>query len=94
MRCPPTTSAVADEASEQADAEATVADVFTPDGDVQDESAAEPQPTAENGVVVEAEGVSPEVADAAAAEVNAAEVTDGATAGDDAPGGETQPDPK
>ncbi len=85
---------IADEASDQADAEATVTEVFTPDGEVQDESTTDPEPTAENGVVVADEGLSPEVADAAAAEVNAAEVTDGATAGDAAPGGESEPDPK
>ncbi len=91
---PVDTTAVADEASDQADAEATVTDVFSPADEVQDESTTEEQPTAENGVVVEADGVSPEVADAAAAEVNAAEVSDGATAGDAAPGGESQPDPR
>ncbi|SDN63243.1 LSU ribosomal protein L17P [Klenkia soli] len=85
---------IADEAGDQADAEGTVTDVFTPDDDVQDENVTDEQPTAENGVVVEADGVSPEVADAAAAEVNAAENSDAATAGDDAPGGESQPDPK
>ncbi|SCX47025.1 LSU ribosomal protein L17P [Klenkia marina] len=66
----------------------------TPDDEVQDENVTEEQPTAENGVVVEADGVSPEVADAAAAEVNAAETGDAASAGVDAPGGESQPDPK
>jgi large subunit ribosomal protein L17 len=66
----------------------------TPDDEVQDENVTDEQPTAENGVVVEADGVSPEVADAAAAEVNAAETGDAASAGVDAPGGESQPDPK
>ncbi|WP_432277337.1 50S ribosomal protein L17 [Klenkia sesuvii] len=84
---------VADEASDQADAEATATEVFTPDGEVQDESTTEAEPAAENGVVVADEELSPEVAEAAAAEVNAAEVTDAATAGDDAPGGESEPDP-
>lgn len=53
-----------------------------------------PEPTAENGVVVEGDNVSPELADAAAAELNAAESSDAASAGDDAPGGESAPDPK
>jgi large subunit ribosomal protein L17 len=82
------------ETDDQAAAEATVTDVYNPDDEVQDENVTDEQPTAENGVVVEADGVSPEVADAAAAEVNAAENADAATAGDDAPGGESQPDPK
>ena len=52
------------------------------------------EPTAENGVVVEGDNVSPELADAAAAEINAAEGSDAASAGVDAPGGEAAPDPK
>ena len=52
------------------------------------------EPTAENGVVVEGDNVSPELADAAAAEINAAEGSDAASAGVDAPGGESAPDPK
>jgi large subunit ribosomal protein L17 len=58
------------------------------DGDVDRE------PTAQNTVVVDDPALSPELADAAAAEVNAAEVTDAATAGVDAPGGDAEPDPK
>ncbi|KQS73516.1 50S ribosomal protein L17 [Modestobacter sp. Leaf380] len=85
---------IADEASDQADAEATTTEVFTPDGEVQDENTTDAQPTAENGVVVADDALSPEVAEAAAAEVNAAEVGDAATTGDAAPGGESQPDPK
>ena len=52
------------------------------------------QPTAENGVVVDGDNVSPELADAAAAEVNAAEQGDAATASLHAPGGESAPDPR
>ena len=52
------------------------------------------EPTAENGVVVEGDNVSPELADAAAADINAAEGSDAASAGVDAPGGESAPDPK
>jgi large subunit ribosomal protein L17 len=52
------------------------------------------EPTAEGGVVVEGDNVSPDVADAAAAEINAAESSDAASAGDDAPGGEAAADPK
>ncbi|MCW2582586.1 MAG: ribosomal protein [Klenkia sp.] len=89
-----TSEEIADEASDQADAEQAVTDVYSPDDEVQDENTTDEQPTAENGVVVEAEGVSPDVADAAAAEVNAAENSDAATAGRDAPGGESEPDPK
>ena len=85
---------VADEASDQADAEATTTDVFSPDDEAQDETTTDPEPTAENGVVVADDDLSPEVADAAAAELNAAETADGATAGDAAPGGESEPDPK
>ena len=55
---------------------------------------ADREPTAENGVVVEGDNVSPELADAAAAEINAAEGSDAASAGVDAPGGEAAPDPK
>jgi large subunit ribosomal protein L17 len=60
----------------------------------QDDGDVTPEPTAENGVVVEGDNVSPELADAAAAEINAAETSDAASAGADAPGGEAAPDPK
>jgi large subunit ribosomal protein L17 len=53
-----------------------------------------PQPTAENAAVVDDPNLSHEVAAAAAAEVEAAELGDAATAGVDAPGGEAAPDPK
>ncbi len=71
-----------------------VTDVFNPDGERQDDGAVNREPTAENGVVVDGDNVSPELADAAAAEVNAAEQSDAASAGLHAPGGESAPDPR
>jgi large subunit ribosomal protein L17 len=53
-----------------------------------------PEPVAEHGVVVEGDNVSPELAEAAAAEINAAETGDAATESLSAPGGESAPDPK
>jgi large subunit ribosomal protein L17 len=76
------------------DAQEIVTDVFVPDGERQDDGDVTPEPTAENGVVVEGDNVSPELADAAAAEINAAEQGDAATASQHAPGGEAAPDPK
>ena len=81
-------------ADESADAQEVVTEVFVPDGERQDDGDVDREPTAENGVVVEGDNVSPELADAAAAEINAAESSDAASAGDDAPGGEAAPDPK
>jgi large subunit ribosomal protein L17 len=75
------------------EAEEVVADVFIPDGERQDDGAVTPQPTAENTAVVDDPTLSPDVADAAAAEVNAAEVSDAATESRKAPGGESAPDP-
>jgi large subunit ribosomal protein L17 len=79
---------------ESAEAQDVVTEVFVPDGERQDDGDVTPEPTAENGVVVEGDNVSPELADAAAAELNAAETGDAATAGVDAPGGEAAPDPR
>jgi large subunit ribosomal protein L17 len=76
------------------DTQEIVTDVFVPDGERQDDGDVTPEPTAENGVVVEGDNVSPELADAAAAEINAAEQGDAATASQHAPGGEAAPDPK
>jgi hypothetical protein len=76
------------------EAQKVVTDVFNPDGERQDDGAVDRQPTAENGVVVEGDNISPELADAAAAEVNAAEQGDAATAALHAPGGESAPDPR
>ncbi|MCW2683041.1 MAG: hypothetical protein JWP33_954 [Blastococcus sp.] len=76
------------------EAQAIVTDVFNPDGDRQDDSNVNPQPIAENAAVVDDPSLSPEVAAAAAAEIEAAELGDAATAGLRAPGGEAAPDPK
>ncbi len=76
------------------EARQVVTDVFTPDGERQDDGDVDREPTAENGVVVEGDNISPELADAVAAEVNAAEQGDAATAGLHAPGGESAPDPR
>jgi large subunit ribosomal protein L17 len=78
------------------DAEAVevVDDVFLPDGERQDDGAVTPEPQAENTAVVDDPSLSPEVARAAAAEVEAAELGDAATAGRQSPGGESAPDPK
>ena len=76
------------------EAQEIVTDLYNPDGDRQDDSNVTPQPRAENVAVVDAPGLSPEVAAAAAAEIEAAELGDAATAGLQAPGGESAPDPK
>src|SRR5687768_15545737 len=76
------------------DAQEVVTDVFTPDGERQDDGDVTPEPTVQHGVVVEGDNVSPELADAAAAEINAAETGDAATESLNAPGGEAAPDPK
>jgi large subunit ribosomal protein L17 len=81
-------------ADESADAQEVVTDVFVPDGERQDDADVNPEPVAEHGVVVEGDNVSPELAEAAAAEVNAAETGDAATESLNAPGGESAPDPK
>jgi large subunit ribosomal protein L17 len=80
-------------ADESAEAQDVVTEAFVPDGERQDDSDVNPEPTAENGVVVEGDNVSPELADAAAAEINAAETQDAATESLKAPGGEAAPDP-
>ena len=83
-----TDGSVTDEAQE------VVTDVFVPDGERQDDGDVDREPTAQHGVVVEGDNVSPELADAAAAEINAAETGDAATESLNAPGGEAAPDPK
>jgi large subunit ribosomal protein L17 len=88
------TADAVESADESAEAQDVVTEVFVPDGERQDYGDVTPEPTAENGVVVEGDNVSPELADAAAAEINAAETGDAASAGIDAPGGEAAPDPK
>src|SRR4051794_12384174 len=81
-------------ADESAAADEAVTDVFVPDGERQDDGDVNPEPIAEHGVVVEGDNVSPELAEAAAAEINAAETGDAATESLNAPGGEAAPDPK
>ena len=76
------------------EAQEIVTDVFNPDGERQDDGAVTREPTAHNTAVVDDPTLSPEVADAAAAEVNAAEMGDAATAGLSDPGGESAPDPR
>jgi large subunit ribosomal protein L17 len=80
--------------SDATEAQEIVDDVFLPDGEVQDDADVTPEPTAENAAVVDDPELSPEVAAAAAAEVEAAELGDAATAGEQAPGGESAPAPK
>lgn len=89
-----TSPAVSADADGVDEAQAVVTDVYTPDGEVQDDAGVDPQPTAENTAVVDDPDLSPDVAAAAAAEVNAAEVQDAATEARKAPGGESAPDPK
>ncbi len=60
----------------------------------EDDSDVTPEPTAVNAAVVDDPELSPDVATAAAAEIEAAELGDAATAGEQAPGGEAAPDPK
>jgi large subunit ribosomal protein L17 len=87
-----TTPAVEDDGV--AEAQEVVTDVYSPDGERQDDADVTPEPIAENAAVVDDPELSPEVAAAAAAEVEAAELGDAATAGEQAPGGESAPDPK
>jgi large subunit ribosomal protein L17 len=77
-----------------AEAQQVVTDVYSPDGERQDDGDVTPEPTRENAAVVDDPALSPELAAAAAAEVEAAELGDAATAGREAPGGEAAPDPK
>jgi hypothetical protein len=76
------------------DAQNVVRDVFNPDGERQDDGDVTPEPRAENAAIVDDPALSPEVAAAAAAEIEAAELGDAATAGLQAPGGEAAPDPQ
>ena len=88
-----TSPAVVD-GSVDTEAQEIVTDLYNPDGDRQDDSDVTPQPRAENVAVVDAPDLSPEVAAAAAAEIEAAELGNAATAGLQAPGGDSAPDPK
>ena len=88
------TSPAVTDGSVDPEAQQVVTDVFNPDGERQDDGDVTPEPVAEHGVVVEGDNVSPELAEAAAAEIEAAELGDAATAGLQAPGGDAAPDPK
>jgi large subunit ribosomal protein L17 len=89
-----TSPAVTADAEGVDEAQEIVTDVFNPDGERQDDGNVTPEPIAENVAVVDDPSLSPEVARAAAAEIEAAELGDAATAGRQAPGGEAAPDPK
>jgi large subunit ribosomal protein L17 len=76
------------------EAQDIVTDVFVPDGERQDDSDVTPEPVRQNVAVVDDPSLSPEVASAAAAEIEAAELGDAATAGQQYQGGDAAPDPK
>ncbi|MCZ2859429.1 hypothetical protein [Blastococcus sp. VKM Ac-2987] len=84
----PAHPSVTDEAQE------IVTDVYNPDGDRQDDGDVTPEPERQNAAVVEDPVLSPEVASAAAAEIEAAELGDAATASQQYQGGDAAPDPK
>lgn len=83
-----TDGSVTDEAQE------IVTDVFNPDGERQDDGDVTPEPQRQNAAVVEDPALSPEVAAAAAAEIEAAELGDAATSSLQYEGGDSAPDPK
>ncbi|WP_369139588.1 50S ribosomal protein L17 [Modestobacter versicolor] len=89
-----TSPAVVADAEGLEEAEQVVTDVYNPDGERQDDGDVTPEPRSENLAVVDDPTLSPDVAAAAAAEVEAAELSDAATAGVQAPGGEPEVDPK
>jgi hypothetical protein len=76
------------------EAQQVVTDVYNPDGERQDDSDVTPEPESVNTVLVDDPALSPDVEKAAAAEVNAAETMDAATAGTHTEGGDAAPDPK
>ncbi|MGY1708052.1 hypothetical protein ACI8AC_00915 [Geodermatophilus sp. SYSU D00758] len=76
------------------EAQETVTDVFNPDDERQDDGDVTPEPQRENAAVVDDPALSPEVARAAAAEVEAAELSDAATSGTLYEGGDAAPDPR
>jgi large subunit ribosomal protein L17 len=84
----------ADTAADDEEAQEVVADVYNPDDERLDTIDVEPEPVAMGTAVVSDPNLSPEVASAAAAEIEAAEIGDAAAAGASAPGGEVEPDPK
>ena len=76
-----------------AEAQEVVTDLYNPDGNRQDTAAVDAQPERRNVSIVEDPGLSPEVAAAAAAEIEAAELGDAATASQQYEGGDSAPDP-
>jgi hypothetical protein len=76
------------------EAQEVVTDVFVPDGERQDDSDVTPEPERQNVAVVDDASLSPEVASAAAAEIEAAELGDAATASQQYEGGDAAPDPE
>jgi hypothetical protein len=88
------TSPAVTDGSVDPEAQEIVADVFNPDGERQDDGDVTPEPSAQNLAVVDDPNLPRDVAAAAAAEVEAAEIGDAATAGTHAPGGESAPDPR
>ncbi|SEO67847.1 hypothetical protein [Trujillonella endophytica] len=75
-----------------AEAQEVVTDVFSPDGNRQDFSSVVAQPERQNISIVDDPGLSPEVASAAAAEIEAAELGDAAS--QQYEGGDSAPDPQ
>jgi large subunit ribosomal protein L17 len=76
------------------EAQEIVTDVYSPDGNRQDDGNVTPQPERQNVAIVEDPALSPELASAVAAEIEAAEIGDAATAGQQYQGGDAAPDPK
>jgi hypothetical protein len=76
------------------EAQQVVTDVFNPDDERQDDGDVTPEPEPVNTVLVDDPALSPELEKAAAAEVNAAETMDAATAGTHTEGGDAAPEPK
>jgi len=88
------TSPAVTDGSVDTEAQEVVTDLYNPDGDRQDDGDVTPQPTRQNIAVVDDPALSPELADAVAAEVEAAELGDAATASQQYQGGDAAPDPK
>ncbi|MFD2090214.1 hypothetical protein [Blastococcus deserti] len=88
-----TSPAVTDGSVDQ-EAQQVVTDLYNPDGSRQDDGAVEPEPIRQNAAIVDDPALSPELAAAAAAEIEAAELSDAATSGTLYQGGDAAPDPQ
>jgi large subunit ribosomal protein L17 len=88
------TSPAVTDGSVDPEAQQVVTDVFSPDDERQDDGDVTSQPTRQNIAVVDDPSLSPELADAVAAEVEAAELGDAATASQQYQGGDAAPDPE